>query len=60
MSNEEAERALTEREKMVRGLAYDAMEDPDLVAGRLRARKYTKAYNVCYLLKSPFVFFWFY
>ncbi|KAF8526554.1 trimeric LpxA-like protein [Hysterangium stoloniferum] len=40
-----AEQALTEREKMLRGLAYDAMEDPDLVGGRLRARKFLKAYN---------------
>ncbi|GJJ10188.1 hypothetical protein Clacol_004414 [Clathrus columnatus] len=46
MFNEEAaEHALTEREKMTRGLPYLAMEDPDLVAGRLRARKYLKAYN---------------
>lgn len=56
MSNEEeAQRALTEREKMVRGLAYDAMVDQDLVAGRLRARKYLKAYNVRGLKAIPWI-----
>jgi len=39
-----AEQALTEREKMLRGLVYDAMDD-QLVGGRLRARKFLKAYN---------------
>ncbi|KAF8526555.1 trimeric LpxA-like protein [Hysterangium stoloniferum] len=40
-----AEQALSEREKMLRGLAYNDMGDPDLVGGRLRARKFLKAYN---------------
>lgn len=37
---------LSEREKMLLGLPYNAMQDMDLVRGRLRARKYLKAYNV--------------
>ena len=39
-------RPLTEREKMLQGLPYNAMNDMDLVRGRLRARKYLKEYNV--------------
>jgi len=48
MSQDEeiAQQALSHRQKMMLGLPYDAMEDDDLVAGRLRARKYLKAYNV--------------
>ncbi|KLO19490.1 trimeric LpxA-like protein [Schizopora paradoxa] len=38
-------RPLTEEEKMLRGLPYLAMNDMELVRGRLRARKYLKAYN---------------
>ena len=38
--------ALTEREKMLRGIPYNAMVDPDLIKGRLIARKYTRLYNV--------------
>ena len=40
------ERNLTEKEKMVLGLPYDAMQDRELVGLRLRARKLLKAYNV--------------
>ncbi len=45
-SAHEAARPLTEEEKMLRGLPYLAMNDMELVRGRLRARKYLKAYNV--------------
>ena len=38
--------ALSEGEKMLLGLPYNAMQDMDLVRRRLRARKYLKAYNV--------------
>jgi hypothetical protein len=31
---------------MILGQPYKAMEDEDLLAGRLRARKWLKAYNV--------------
>jgi maltose O-acetyltransferase len=46
------ERALSEREKMLRGLPYNAMMDPALVSGRLRAKKYVKAYNVRLFLEN--------
>ncbi|KAF8514521.1 trimeric LpxA-like protein [Gautieria morchelliformis] len=39
------ERALSEREKMMRGLPYTIMNDPALISGRLRAAKYVKAFN---------------
>ncbi|KAF8526552.1 hypothetical protein BU17DRAFT_62047 [Hysterangium stoloniferum] len=39
-----AEQALTEREKMLRGLAYD-VADPELIGGKIRARGLLKAYN---------------
>ncbi|TDL24241.1 trimeric LpxA-like protein [Rickenella mellea] len=37
--------ALSERQKSFQGLPYNAADDPDLIQGRLRARKYLKAYN---------------
>ena len=37
---------LSEREKMVLGLPYYAMDDMDLARGRLKARQLTKKYNV--------------
>ncbi|BGP54695.1 hypothetical protein JCM8202v2_002282 [Rhodotorula sphaerocarpa] len=41
----EAFKALTEREKMVKGLAYLAMDDKDLARDRLRARTLCHQYN---------------
>ena len=38
--------SLSEREKMVLGLPYYAMDDMDLARGRLKARQLTKKYNV--------------
>jgi len=35
----EADNSFNEREKMLRGLPYNAMDDPDLLAGRLRAKE---------------------
>jgi hypothetical protein len=46
MQEEDQKRTLTEKEKSFLGLPYNAMEDPELIKGRLRARKYVKAYNV--------------
>lgn len=37
---------LSEREKSLRGLPYDPVVDMQLVKDRLRARQYTKKYNV--------------
>lgn len=37
---------LPERDKMARGLPYDAMKDKELIRLRLRARKLLKQYNV--------------
>jgi hypothetical protein len=34
-----AETTMSEREKMLAGLPYDAMKDADLVYGRLRAKR---------------------
>ena len=45
-SQEEQKRAISEKEKSFLGLPYNAMEDPELIQGRLRARKYVKAFNV--------------
>ncbi|KAI5117111.1 hypothetical protein M0805_008230 [Coniferiporia weirii] len=41
----ETSETLTERDKMVLGLPYDAMKDRELVGLRLRARALTKKYN---------------
>ncbi|KIJ35266.1 hypothetical protein M422DRAFT_180966 [Sphaerobolus stellatus SS14] len=43
--NDLAQQILTERQKMEGGLAYNAMFDEGLLEGRLRARKFLKAYN---------------
>lgn len=37
---------LSEQEKMLKGLPYDAGRDKELVRLRLRARKLVKQYNV--------------
>ena len=50
----EAEGTLSNREKMLRGIPYHP-GDPELLAGRYRAMKYTKAYNVSFFSRSPII-----